>query len=115
MKIVADESVDYEIVTSLRKNDFIVLAIDELMKSADDERVLNFALQENSVLITEDKDFGELVYRLKKAHLGIVLIRLSGLDSKSKSEIVIKSFKENFELMKNSFSVITPNLTRIKK
>ncbi len=114
MKIVADESVDYEIVISLRKHDFIILAIDDLLKGADDEKVLNFALQENSILITEDKDFGELVYRLNKSHLGIVLIRLGGLDSKSKSEIVIKSIKDNFEQMKNSFSVISPNQTRIK-
>ncbi len=115
MKIVADESVDFEIINNLRKHDYIVLAIDEILKGADDEKVLNFALQENSILITEDKDFGELVYRLNKSHLGIVLFRLSGLDSKSKSEVVIKSFKDNFERMKNSFSVISPNQTRIKK
>jgi len=115
MKIVADESVDFEIIISLRKNDFSVLAIDELLKGADDEKVLNFTLQENSILLTEDKDFGELVYRLNKAHLGIVLIRLSGLDSNLKSQIVLKSLKENFDSMKNSFSVISPSQTRIKK
>jgi len=115
MKIVADESVDFEIIISLRKNDFVVLAIDELLKGANDEDVLNFALRENSILITEDKDFGELVYRLNRSHLGIVLFRLSGLDSRSKSEIVVKSFNDNFEKMKNSFSVISPNQTRIKK
>ena len=115
MKIVADESVDYEIVSMLRKNDFEVLSIDEKLKGADDEQVLSLALHENSILVTEDKDFGELVYRLNKAHLGIVLIRLSGLESKAKSQIVLKSMTENYEAMKNSFSVISANQTRIKR
>lgn len=115
MNIVADESVDFGIITALRKNNFTVFAIDEILKGAEDEQVLKFALKENSILITEDKDFGELVYRLHKAHIGIVLIRLSGLNSSVKSEIVLKSINENFESMKKSFSVISPNQTRIKK
>lgn len=115
MKIVADESVDYEIILSLRKNDFTVLSIDELLKGADDDTVLNYALQNDSILITEDKDFGELVYRLNKAHLGIILIRLSGIESKLKAELTVKSIKDNIQIIRNSFCVISPSQTRIKK
>ena len=70
-----------------------------MYKGSADEEVLSISLKESSILITEDKDFGELVYRLKKAHIGIILIRLSGLDPE----------------MKNSFSVISYNQTRIRK
>jgi len=82
-----------------------------------EDRILgeNISLKENSLLITEDKDFGELVYRLNKAHIGIILIRLSGLDLESKNKIVIKSLNENFNNMKNSFSVISAHQTRIRK
>lgn len=114
MTFVADESVDFGIVSALRKNDFKVIAIDEILKGADDETVLSYSFQLNSILITEDKDFGELVHRLKKTHAGTILIRLSGLDSKSKSDIVVNSIKKNLESMKNSFSVITSSQTRIK-
>ena len=65
--------------------------------------------------MTEDKDFGELVFRLNKAHIGIVLIRLPGFDINLKTEIVLRSLKENFEKMKNSFSVISSTQTRISK
>lgn len=93
----------------------IVIAIEDSNKGCNDEVVLEISLKENSILITEDKDFGELVFRLNKAHIGIILIRLSGLDSESKSKIVIKSLNENSDKMKNSFSVITPHQTRIRK
>jgi len=40
-----------------------------LYKGSADEEVLSISLKESSILITEDKDFGERVYRLKKAHI----------------------------------------------
>lgn len=115
MRVVADESVDYGIITYLKKNGFEILAIEDLHKGSTDEEVLNFSLIENSLLLTEDKDFGELVFRLKKAHIGIVLIRLHGVDLEIKNKIIIRSLKENMNEMKNSFSVISSNQTRIHK
>lgn len=115
MKIVADESVDYGVILELRKNGYDVLAIEDSYKGSEDEMVLEISLKENSLLMTEDKDFGELVFRLNKAHIGIILIRLSGIDLESKNKIILKSLKENFETMKNSFSVISENQTRIRK
>ena len=115
MKIVADESVDYGVILELRKNGYNVLAIEDSYKGSEDEMVLEISLKENSILMTEDKDFGELVFRLNKAHIGIVLIRLLGVDLESKNKIIIKSLQENFETMKNSFSVISENQTRIRK
>lgn len=114
MRIVADESVDYGIIDYLRRNGFEVLAIEDLFKGTTDEEVLNFSLKEYSILLTEDKDYGELVYRLNKAHIGIILIRLSGLDSATKNKIVLRSVSENISEMKNSFSVISYNQTRIR-
>ena len=115
MQIVADESVDYGIILELRKNGYEILAIEDSNKGSNDVTVLEISLKQNSVLLTEDKDFDELVYRLNKAHIGIILLRLSGLDSESKNKIVLKSLNDNFLKMKNSFSVISANQTRIRK
>ncbi len=51
----------------------------------DDESVLNKASRENWILITNDKDFGEHVYREQKPHPGIILLRLS--DERGQSKI----------------------------
>ena len=67
MKFLADESVDDPVVVLLRENTYDVDYIKELCPGANDEVVLKLALGSNSILITMDKDFGELVYRKKTA------------------------------------------------
>ena len=62
MRFVADESCDFAIVRALRATGHDVLAIAEVSPRADDEIVLRLASDETRVLLTEDTDFGELVY-----------------------------------------------------
>ena len=115
MKIVADQCVDFAIIDTLRKSNIVVLDIGEFLAGADDEDVLELSNKESAVLLTEDKDFGELVFRLKKVNFGVILVRLSGISSELKAKIVLKSLKENFDKMKKSFAVIGYDRTRIKK
>jgi predicted nuclease of predicted toxin-antitoxin system len=49
---------------------------------------LELANKENRILLTRDKDFGELVYRLQQVHAGIILIRLEKLKSITRSQAV---------------------------
>ena len=46
-----------------------------------DAEVLNLANNESAILLTSDKDFGELIFRLHRIAAGVVLIRLFGLAS----------------------------------
>ena len=64
--IVADESV--RIVLQLRKTVISVYSISESQYSIKDEKVLSIAVEQNALLITEDKDFGELVFRFQLNH-----------------------------------------------
>ena len=64
MNFVADESVDAAIVRILRENQFEVISISESFFGKPDDVVLEIAVQEQALLLTEDKDFGELVFRL---------------------------------------------------
>lgn len=61
-QIVADESVDFRIVTELRKIDLSVYSISEELPSIKYKDVLSIAFDNKALLITEDKDFGELVF-----------------------------------------------------
>ena len=74
--LLADESVDFTIVERLRTQGMEVFAIVEQAPSIPDDEVLSIAFHLNAPLITEDKDFGELVFRLKLPHRGIILLRL---------------------------------------
>jgi len=68
MKFLADEGVDRSIVDGLRKLDFDVYFVVDEIRSLDDEILLQIAVTEQCILITRDKDFGELVFRLGQAH-----------------------------------------------
>ena len=60
---LADENVDFPIIARLRELDYSVQSIAEDCPSLNDTQVLQWALERDAVLLTEDKDFGELVFR----------------------------------------------------
>ena len=89
MKLIADEGVDKPIVDAFRNHGFDVLYILEEQRSADDDFILALSNSLNAVLLTQDKDFGELVFRLKRAYNGVVLIRLQGYTPEAKAFFVL--------------------------
>ena len=62
MRIVADESVEAYVSAALRDSGHEVLEIAQLAPGISDEKVLSLALDRGELLITNDKDFGELVF-----------------------------------------------------
>lgn len=68
MMLVADESVDSGIIIQLRQTGIDVVSISEISSGIKDSEVLKMAAVNQCLLITEDKDFGELAYRLKLVH-----------------------------------------------
>ncbi len=115
MKFLADEGVDKPIVTMLRDTGFDIDYILELIPGAADEAVLELAYSQQRILITQDKDFGELVFRLHQPHHGIVLIRLEGYIPEFKAKIVTQFLKQHEIEMTDGFTVIQPNAIRIRK
>ena len=77
MKFLADECCDVGLVSSLREEGHDVLYVLEKKPGTSDDEIILDAYNENRILLTEDKDFGELVYRLKKPSIGIILIRIN--------------------------------------
>ena len=72
MKFLADEGIDRSIVIGLRLLNFDVYYVIDKVRSLEDDVLLKIASDEKRILITKDKDFGELVYRLNKAHFGVI-------------------------------------------
>ncbi len=87
----------------------------ETHQGIDDEQVMQVANDENRVLLTQDKDFGELVYRFNKAHFGIVLIRLGELAATQKAIILNKVSLDYKNKLISAFTVIQINAVRIRK
>jgi predicted nuclease of predicted toxin-antitoxin system len=115
MKFLVDEGVDKPIVDLLRATGFDVHYILETDRGIDDDKVLQIANDEARILLTQDKDFGEMVFRLKKVHLGIILIRLGTNTSAEKARLVNHILLEYGERLENAFTVIQTNAIRIRK
>ena len=79
-----------------------------------DEDVFRLANLQSAILITADKDFGELVFRQAFATYGVFLIRLAGLSQALKAEMISSAIRERDSEIPNSFSVVTPGTIRIR-
>jgi predicted nuclease of predicted toxin-antitoxin system len=115
MKIVADESVDFGIILALRNIGITVISILEVHSGIMDEQVLSIAIENDSLLITEDKDFGELTYRQKYVHKGILLTRVNDLPRMERIEFVVKIIEEYYFELLDNFAVLDKKGLRIKK
>lgn len=114
MKFVADESVDYQIVSRLREDGHEVIYIAETQSGASDNSVLNQANLQQAVLLTSDKDFGDLVFRQNLVSSGILLLRIAGLPQERKAAIVAEAIRKHGAAMPGAFTVLTPTTIRIR-
>ena len=115
MNLLADEGVDRPVVERLRQDGHVVLYVAEMEPGSSDEEILRKANKQLSLLITADKDFGEMVFRQNLLSAGgVVLIRLAGLSSERKAEVVSRVFRDRGTELPQSFSVISPGRVRIR-
>ncbi len=77
VRFLADENIHAGMVEWLRSADHDVIYAAEAMSGDPDEILLATARREKRILVTDDKDFGELVFHRRLANQGILLIRLS--------------------------------------
>lgn len=81
--ILADENIHYFIIKTLREADFNVISVSEISNGIKDEKVIIWAIQNNYLLLTEDKDFGEWVFAHHVKNLSVIFLRyLSGIIKK---------------------------------
>jgi len=115
MKFMADENIDRQIVDRLRQDGHTVMSVAEMDPGISDDVVLDLANQEGSLLLTADKDFGELVFRQHRLLTGVVLVRLAGLSPLSKAEAVASAITRHITELPQAFAVISPGIIRIRK
>lgn len=115
MMLLADEGVDKPIVDALRNAGFDVAYILETYPAANDDFILLLANTERRIVITQDKDFGELVFRLRQAHYGVILIRLHGYNPVVKAQMTTAVLLKHRDELTKAFTVIQPNAIRIRK
>lgn len=115
MNLLADECVMAEVVARLRADGHTVEAAGDAARGATDDDVLARAAASGQVLVTADKDFGELVYRLGRAHAGVVLLRLAGMPAADRAAAVSAVFRDRADELPGNFTVIDPHMVRVRR
>jgi predicted nuclease of predicted toxin-antitoxin system len=80
-----------------------------------DKEILKIAVSEKRMVITMDKDFGELVYNSGLFHAGVLLLRLEDAKSNEKVKIVENILEKYSEKLLNKFCVFKDEKLRIRK
>ena len=114
MRIVANENISSTVIQELRQRGHDVLSVKESMRSAPDEDILAQAQQEKRLILTHDKDFGELAFRCGlPADCGVILLRLSGDSPEQDNRRAIDTIETRTDWVGN-FSVVTDDRIRIR-
>ncbi len=112
-KFLADESLEYSIVLHLREQGYDIASIAEDSPSIRDEEVLKKASQENRVIITNDKDFGDLIFLNRLSHKGVILLRFRTEKVETKIRFFKIFLKKYSKEITNKFAVIDETKIRI--
>ena len=113
LRFLADESCDYAVVRTLTGLGHQVLAVADISPRADDESVIGLALQERCVLLTEDKDFGQLVHASGLESTGVVLLRFPASARSRIGEEVADLVDRRGDDLHGRFVVLQPGRARV--
>jgi len=114
MQFIVDESTGAAVVEYLRSVGHDVLAVAENMPQADDRDILVRAASEGRILVTNDKDFGELVFRNGRGHRGVVLLRLHNESSANRVRVMKAVIEQYADRLAGRFTVATEAGVRIR-
>lgn len=113
LRFLADESCDFVVVRALRAEGYDVLAVSEYMQRSDDRVLIDQAAREQRILLTEDKDFGWLVYVSHVDSAGVILLRYPGDRRLRLGQAIVAVVREHGNSLLGRFVVMQPGHVRI--
>ena len=115
MRFLVDECTGPAVAAWLRNKNHEIFSVFEQSRGMNDEDIIQKAASENWILITNDKDFGDKVYRDGRLHRGVVLVRLDDERSVSKIQVISSLLKNYIDRLPDSFVVVTENQVRFAR
>lgn len=112
MRFIVDECTGPSVARWLQEQNHQVFSVYSDERGRADGALLTKAFTENWILITNDKDFGEMVYRERRPHKGVILLRLENERSANKIR-VLQQLLQRYEIfLPDNFIVVTENQIR---
>jgi len=114
LKFLVDIGVGKKAEKWLLENGFDSKTVRGINPKAKDSEILKIAVSENRMVITMDKDFGELVFNSGANHEGVLILRLEDATGDEKVEIIKKILKNYSDKMYKKFCVFQDGRLRIR-
>lgn len=112
MRILVDECLGHAVASWLSSVGHDVYSVSLQSPGAPDEELLARAYQEKRILMTGDKDFGEMIFREKQLHCGVALFRLADERKAAKIAAVQKLMQTHSGRLENAFVVVSESRVR---
>ncbi|HMB98433.1 MAG TPA: DUF5615 family PIN-like protein [Balneolaceae bacterium] len=113
--IIFDENIDRQIIEKIRAAGYKTYAIREETPGISDREVIDIVRIKKGLLITEDKDFGELVFSHNIKNCSVMLLRYKKSDSDQVTEKIIRVLKNYYKDSANYFYTISGDRIRSRK
>jgi len=110
-----DESTGPAVAAWLRQQGHEVFSVYAEARGMDDDDIIHKAFTDNWILMTNDKDFGEKVYREQRPHKGIVLLRLEDERAVVKIETLKRLLESYADRLADQFVVVTESRVRFAR
>ena len=115
MRFLVDECTGPKVAAWLRDEGHEVFSVFDEARGIEDDQLIEKAHDENWVLITNDKDFGEKVYRDRRPHRGIIFMRLEDERASNKIEVLRLLLERYADRLEDQFVVVTETQVRFAK
>ena len=113
MRFVVDECTGPAVASWLRSQDHDVVSVYEDARRMPDELILPLAVREDRIVVTNDKDFGDLIFAHGMAHRGVILLRLGDERAPSKIAAIARVLEGYASQIVGNFVVVTETVVRI--
>ncbi len=115
LKFLVDNSTGKKLANALKDEKYDVIYAGDILPDAEDKDILERSEKDNRILITNDKDFGEIIFRYGKPSSGVILLRLKIDFPQYRAKILMALIKRLGPKLKKKFIVVSEDKFRIKK
>ena len=115
MKFLANENIPKSVWGELMREEHDVSSIANTSPGANDKTVIEIAQNEDRIILTFDKDFGELVFKKKTNVKGVILLRIAPKSVNFVLERLRDLFSRSEIEFENSFLVVEEDKVRLRR
>jgi len=115
MRFLVDECTGPAVARWLCEQGHEVFCVYSEARGMGDDNVIQKAVAEDRILITNDKDFGEKVYRERRPHKGVILLRLGNERASGKVDTIQRLLDRYPDRLTGAFVVVTEARVRFAR